>query len=138
MHIYAMRHGESEYNVKGLCNDDPGRGVHLTRRGRLQAEEAAAALRRVPLDQIFCSELPRARETAARVARRTCDGEGVQFLDDTVALAGLRAVLDHGRPAFRRVYAFEFSRAGNDRHGGSVTLTGARVETVFLSPDAAT
>lgn len=80
----------------------------------------------------------RARETAARVARRTCDGEGVQFLDDTVALAGLRAVLDHGRPAFRRVYAFEFSRAGNDRQGGSVTLTGARVETVFLSAGDAT
>jgi len=80
----------------------------------------------------------RARETAARVARRACDGEGVQFLDDTVALAGLRAVLDHGRPALRRVYAFEFSRAGNDRQGGCVTLTGARVETVYLACDAAT
>jgi len=77
----------------------------------------------------------RARETAARVARRTCDGEGVQFLDDTVALAGLRAVLDYGRPALRRVYAFEFSRAGNDRHSGSVTVTGARVETVFLEAE---
>lgn len=69
MHIYALRHGESEYNIRGLCNDDPARGVRLTATGRRQAEQAAWELRRVPLDCIFSSELPRARETAAIVAR---------------------------------------------------------------------
>jgi hypothetical protein len=78
----------------------------------------------------------RAREAAARVARRACASEGVQFLDDTVALAAMRAVFDRGRPTLRRVYTFEFSRAGHDRRTGSVTVTGARVETVFLEPDA--
>ena len=69
MHIYAMRHGESEYNVKGLCNDDPARDVPLTPGGRQQAERAAEALHRIPLDHVYCSELPRARETAEIVAQ---------------------------------------------------------------------
>ena len=112
MHIYAMRHGESEYNVKGLCNDDPGRDVHLTRRGRLQAEKAAEALRRVPLDHIFCSELPRARETAAIVAqahevkitphaglndiRTGCDGAPVEEYFQRIAQDRLRARVGDG------------------------------------------
>jgi probable phosphoglycerate mutase len=69
MHVYAIRHGESEYNLLGLCNDDPDRLVHLTEKGRQQAEEAAVKLRRVALDGIFCSRLPRARQTAEIVAR---------------------------------------------------------------------
>ena len=76
----------------------------------------------------------RAREAAARAARRLCDSEGVQFLDDTVALASLRPALSAGRPALRRVYAFEFSRHGNDRRPGSVTLTGDRIESMYIEP----
>jgi hypothetical protein len=75
-----------------------------------------------------------ARELATRISRRTCEAEGVQFLDDTVALAGVRPVFTRGRPQLRRVYHFEFSRSGDDRAGGSVTLTGAHVDTVYVTP----
>jgi len=68
MRIHCMRHGQSEYNLLGLCNDDPGRNVRLTALGRLQAEAAARQLNAVRFDAIFCSELPRARETAEIVA----------------------------------------------------------------------
>jgi hypothetical protein len=79
----------------------------------------------------------RARELAARVSRRACDAEQVQFLDDTVALVSLRPVLERGRLALRRIYQFEFSRRGDDRSSGSVMVTGHRLDTVFLSPPPA-
>lgn len=74
----------------------------------------------------------RAREAAARVSRRACESEGVQFLDDTVLLVGMRPFMAHGRPYLRRIYEFEFSRQGDDRQTGSVTLTGERVDTLYL------
>lgn len=64
-----MRHGESEYNVLGLCNDDPGREVHLTDRGHAQVEEAARQLASVPIEAIVVSELVRTRESADIVNR---------------------------------------------------------------------
>jgi len=64
MKLYCLRHGHSEYNLLGLCNDDPARPVRLTARGRRQAERAAEELREAPLERIFCSELLRTRETA--------------------------------------------------------------------------
>ena len=64
MNVICMRHGQSEYNILGLCNDDPARKVRLTEQGRRQAERAAGELREAPLERIFCSELPRTRETA--------------------------------------------------------------------------
>ncbi|MDJ0806733.1 MAG: histidine phosphatase family protein, partial [Gammaproteobacteria bacterium] len=63
VHIIAMRHGQSEYNILGLCNDDPERQVRLTLAGRRQAEIAGQKLRQVPLQHILCSQLPRAHET---------------------------------------------------------------------------
>jgi broad specificity phosphatase PhoE len=68
MILYALRHGHSDYNRLGLCNDDPRRPVHLTELGRRQARQAAARLRDVSLERVFSSELPRALETAAIVA----------------------------------------------------------------------
>lgn len=64
MQAYFMRHGQTNYNVLGLCNDDPTKNVHLTALGRQQAQTAAQQLTSVPLDQIIVSELPRTRQTA--------------------------------------------------------------------------
>ena len=77
----------------------------------------------------------RARESAVRAARRACEADGVLFLDDTVALAafGLRRH-ESGRLALRRVYRFEFSDTGDNRLGGSVTMLGARMQALYLSP----
>lgn len=64
-----MRHGQTDWNRLGLCNDDPAAPVHLTGEGRRQAGGAAAALRDVALERIFVSELVRTRETAEIVGR---------------------------------------------------------------------
>jgi len=69
MNLYFMRHGRTNYNELGLCNDDPSKDVHLTATGIQQAEQAAEALRETKLDRILCSPLPRTRQTAEIVNR---------------------------------------------------------------------
>ena len=75
----------------------------------------------------------RAREAAVEVCRRTCRSYGVQLLDDTVALSRLRLVGDvHRGVAVRRIYEFEVSADGYTREGGSVTLTGGQVDSIWV------
>lgn len=69
MNLYVLRHGRTNYNALGLCNDDPGAAVHLDAIGRQQAQAAAEQLRDVALDRIIVSPLPRTRETAEIVNR---------------------------------------------------------------------
>ena len=64
MNLYVMRHGRTNYNELGLCNDDPNANVHLDDMGKQQAQAAAEQLRDVPLDRIIISPLPRTRQTA--------------------------------------------------------------------------
>jgi len=64
MRLVCMRHGQTNYNLLGLCNADPGRDVHLTPTGRQQAQQAAEQLRDKRLELILISELPRTRQTA--------------------------------------------------------------------------
>lgn len=59
-----MRHGRTNFNDLGLCNDDPSRDVHLTAIGKEQAQAAALALRNVAFERIVVSPLPRTRQTA--------------------------------------------------------------------------
>lgn len=59
-----MRHGRTNYNDLGLCNDKPNRDVKLTKIGKEQAQSAAQALRNVALERIVVSPLPRTRQTA--------------------------------------------------------------------------
>lgn len=69
MHVLFMRHGQTNYNLLGLCNDDPTRDVHLTDIGINQAQTAAEQLRNEPLDLIVTSELPRTKQTGEIVNR---------------------------------------------------------------------
>ena len=69
MEIYCMRHGYTNYNDLGLCNDDPDTDVHLTRDGIAQAQSAAQALRDVTFDRLIVSPLPRTRQTAEIINR---------------------------------------------------------------------
>jgi probable phosphomutase (TIGR03848 family) len=66
--FYLIRHGDTDLVGKALA----GRSneVHLTARGRLQAERLAARLAREPIRQIYCSPIARARETAQPMADR--------------------------------------------------------------------
>jgi broad specificity phosphatase PhoE len=69
MKLYVMRHGRTNYNDLGLCNDDPNANVHLNAIGKQQARAAAEQLRDVTLDRIIVSPLPRTRQTAEIVNR---------------------------------------------------------------------
>ena len=69
MNLYVMRHGHTNYNKLGLCNDDPGTDVYLDEIGKQQAQAAAEQLRTVVLDRIIVSPLLRTHETAGIVNR---------------------------------------------------------------------
>jgi hypothetical protein len=70
----------------------------------------------------------KARDAAIVAARKACDSEGLQFLDETVAIGGLKpARNDDGQLLLRRVYNFEYSDTGDNRRQGSVVLLGQRV-----------
>ncbi len=64
MNIYFIRHGRTNYNDLGLCNDNPSQDVHLTKIGYEQAKSAALALRDKAFERIIVSPLPRTRQTA--------------------------------------------------------------------------
>lgn len=92
MRLITLRHGQSGYNLRGLCNDDPAGNVDLTDVGIAQARQAADALTGEPIERIFCSPLLRARRTADIV------GERVGQLPVTdERLADIRSGFD-GRP----------------------------------------
>lgn len=69
MDFYCMRHGRTNYNDLGLCNDDSGRDVYLTETGIAQAQSAAHGLRGAAFKRILVSPLPRTRQTAEIVNR---------------------------------------------------------------------
>lgn len=65
--IYLARHGETEWNVQQRIQghqDSP-----LTKNGKRQARQLSRSLRHLKFDHIFASDLPRAHQTAAAVAR---------------------------------------------------------------------
>lgn len=64
MRLYFVRHGETNFNLQNLLNDDPADNVILTENGVLQACEAAEALKHSAIARVFTSEMPRTRRTA--------------------------------------------------------------------------
>ena len=66
--LLLARHGESDWNAQKRWQGHADRP--LTRRGRDQATALAKRLDAFPLAAIYSSDLLRARETAAAVARR--------------------------------------------------------------------
>jgi broad specificity phosphatase PhoE len=65
--LWLVRHGESTWNVAGLCqghNDE----AELTERGLRQAADAAAQFGYRPVRAIYASDLRRAQQTAAAFA----------------------------------------------------------------------
>lgn len=64
--FYIIRHGETEWNVKGILQghtDSP-----LTKQGEIQAEETAKELRNIQFNLAFSSDLIRAKRTAEIIA----------------------------------------------------------------------
>lgn len=60
--LILVRHGESEYNLKRLCQGQVD--SHLTPRGKKQAHSAAERLKDLNIDAIYASPLQRAAITA--------------------------------------------------------------------------
>ena len=65
MRLWLVRHGETEANVAGLYSGHAP--TPLTEKGIAQAQTLNNLLRNVPFDNVFCSELERARHTARLV-----------------------------------------------------------------------
>lgn len=75
-HIYLIRHGQSEANLKHLFL---GHGnLDLTEKGYKQAELTADYLDSIPVDTIYASDLLRAYHTAECTAKR----KGIEIITD--------------------------------------------------------
>ena len=59
--LYLVRHGQTEFNVRGRIGGDPP----LTAKGRAQAEALAQHMRQKEIDWVFTSTRLRSHETAA-------------------------------------------------------------------------
>lgn len=75
------------------------------------------------------------RERALRRVKQHCERLDLQLLDDTVALQGLKRLADaKGRRRLARVYAFEFTVTGEQRHRGSIHMFGVYPGGIQLDP----
>jgi broad specificity phosphatase PhoE len=84
--LYVIaRHGESTLNYENRINGDPAIPVHLTEKGRDEAQLLGRQVAHIPLQICVHSDFPRTRETAA-IALRDRD---VPFEED-VELGDIR------------------------------------------------
>lgn len=74
----------------------------------------------------------RARELAIRHGRALCREAGVQLLDQSVSLKRLRIARRDGLPTFVRLYSFDVSLDGSDRHRAHLDIAGHRLEAWSL------
>lgn len=74
------------------------------------------------------------RERALALVRRHCEKMDVLLLDDNVALRRLSLLRDaHGRRRLARVYGFEFTVTGEQRHVGSISMFGQHLGQIELA-----
>lgn len=66
--FYVVRHGEAEQNKRKILNSNAANVFKLTHEGQKQAKKAAERLADKNIDMIFCSNFPRADETAQIIA----------------------------------------------------------------------
>jgi hypothetical protein len=76
---------------------------------------------------LWWSSATRAREFAQSYARRFCEQQDWQLLDQTVALSFMRPSRQSGSWQWRRLYRFEFSANGGDRRHGDLVMLGHRL-----------
>ncbi|KRE88490.1 hypothetical protein ASG87_07785 [Frateuria sp. Soil773] len=76
-------------------------------------------------------KLIRAREHAVAEARRQCERHGLQLLDESVGLRGLRLRRRDGLK-LERCYGFEVSVDGDDRQPGRIWMAGGAMSGLSL------
>ncbi|MFK0312300.1 DUF3301 domain-containing protein [Pseudomonas sp. NPDC090233] len=75
------------------------------------------------------------REKALARVKQHCAKLDLELLDDAVALKRIGFIRDaNGRKRLARVYAFEFTVTGEQRHPGTVTQFGAHSMQIELAP----
>lgn len=65
--LYLIRHGETAWNVEQRCQGHTD--IPLNAEGQAQAQKLGNAMRDVPLDAIYASDLRRALQTAEKIAK---------------------------------------------------------------------
>ena len=73
-----------------------------------------------------------ARERAVLEARRQCQQHGLQLLDETVGLRGVRLRRVNGLRMIERCYGFEVSIDGHDREPGRLWMIGNVLSSLSL------
>lgn len=75
------------------------------------------------------------RELALRAAKRHCREMGVQFLDGSVVLDGVKPVRGpNGVIALAQRFRFEFTTTGEKRYRGETVFVGKRQTSMQLEP----
>ena len=73
------------------------------------------------------------KERARKLAGAHCARLGLQFLDQSVVITGVRPLRDaDGRLVLRRRYEFEFASLGDRRYRGSLILIGMQLQSIEL------
>ncbi|MDX1366442.1 DUF3301 domain-containing protein [Pseudomonas sp.] len=75
------------------------------------------------------------RERALAQVKQHCAKADVELLDGNVALRKITILADaRGRKRLARVYGFEFTVTGEQRHVGSIVMFGPQVGRIELAP----
>lgn len=77
-------------------------------------------------------KLARSREQATQEARAQCRQHGLQLLDESVGLRGVKLLRQNGQLLLERCYTFEVSIDGNDREPGKLWLIGHTLSGISL------
>lgn len=77
----------------------------------------------------------RVRDLALNAAKRFCEQQGLQLLDETVAASALSLRRNaRGHMVIARLYRFEFSDTGDNRLVGTLLMLGKQIGPMHL-PD---
>lgn len=82
----------------------------------------------------FVVDSLKAREAGLEAARRACQREGLQFLDETVVGHALGVARnENGQLVLKRGFGFEYSLTGDDRYHGTVLIEGREVVLIDVA-----
>lgn len=78
-----------------------------------------------------------AREAGISAVRRVCKMEGLQLLDETIAIISLKLKRnEEGRMGLYRIYEFEYSDTGDNRRRGRIHLLGHKVTVLNVRKES--
>jgi len=74
-----------------------------------------------------------------KASAEACQQIDAQFLDQTASLEKISFTRnDSGRLTLQRTYSFDFSRDRQTRQKGHISLTGQKIDQIFLDDESGT